>query len=80
MKKFLIIVQKNRHRSSAYPPDVPGCVATGRTGQEIEQNMRVAIEFHLEGLRAPHWMATPSSSASCSIIGIFSTFSEKTRS
>jgi predicted RNase H-like HicB family nuclease len=51
MKKFLIIIEETGTGYSAYSPDVTGCVATGRTRQEIEQNMREAIEFHLEGLR-----------------------------
>ena len=37
---------------SAYSPDVPGCVATAPSRDEIEEVMRDAIVFHLEGLRA----------------------------
>ena len=37
---------------SAYVPDLPGCITTGRTVEEIERNMAEAIELHLEGLRA----------------------------
>ena len=51
MKRFLIIVEETGTGYSAYSPDVPGCIATGRTRQEVEQNMREAIELHLEGLR-----------------------------
>jgi hypothetical protein len=36
---------------SAYSPDLPGCVVTGATREEVEKKMREAIEFHLEGLR-----------------------------
>ena len=36
---------------SAYAPDLPGCVATGLTRDEVEREMRDAIGFHLEGLR-----------------------------
>jgi len=36
---------------SAYSPDLPGCVSTGTTREEVEQNMQEAIELHLEGLR-----------------------------
>jgi predicted RNase H-like HicB family nuclease len=36
---------------SAWSPELPGCVATGRTLDEIKQRMREAIQFHLEGLR-----------------------------
>ena len=36
---------------SAYSPDIPGCVTTGRTREEVEKNMREAIKFHIDGLR-----------------------------
>jgi predicted RNase H-like HicB family nuclease len=50
-KRFLIIVEVTGTGYSAYSPDVPGCVSTGRTREGAEQNMREAIEFHLKGLR-----------------------------
>ena len=34
----------------AYSPDLPGCVATGATREEVEANMREALMFHLEGM------------------------------
>ncbi len=49
--KYLIVIEKTSTGYSAYSPDLPGCVSTGKTREEIEQNMREAIEFHLEGLR-----------------------------
>ncbi|MCH7852454.1 MAG: type II toxin-antitoxin system HicB family antitoxin [Candidatus Marinimicrobia bacterium] len=62
---YLIVVEKTSTGHSAYSPDLPGCVATGMTRQEVEKNMREAIEFHLDGLRAegdvipqPHSYAT----------------------
>jgi predicted RNase H-like HicB family nuclease len=36
---------------SAYVPDLPGCVATGATVEEVEREIRDAIAFHLEGMR-----------------------------
>jgi predicted RNase H-like HicB family nuclease len=35
----------------AYVPDLPGCVATGATVADVEQEIRSAIRFHIEGLR-----------------------------
>jgi predicted RNase H-like HicB family nuclease len=49
--QYLIVIEKTATGYSAYSPDLDGCVATGPTKQEVEQNMREAIEFHLEGLR-----------------------------
>jgi len=51
MKKYLIVIEETQTGFSAYSPDLPGCVSTGRTRQEVEQNMREAIAFHLDGLR-----------------------------
>jgi len=51
MKKYLIIVEKTSTGYSAYSPDVPGCGSTGKTREEVERNIREAIEFHIEGLK-----------------------------
>ena len=50
MHKYLVIYEKARNNYSAYSPDIPGCIATGRTRDEVEKNIREAISFHLEGL------------------------------
>jgi predicted RNase H-like HicB family nuclease len=51
MKRYLIVVEQTRTGFSAYSPDLPGCVSTGRTREDVEQNMREAIAFHLDVLR-----------------------------
>jgi predicted RNase H-like HicB family nuclease len=51
MKKYAIVIEQGGNNLSAWVPDLPGCITTGRTVEEIERNMREAIEFHLEGLR-----------------------------
>lgn len=50
--KYVIILEPTKTGYSAYSPDIPGCISTGRTKEETERNIREAIEFHLEGLRA----------------------------
>ena len=50
MHKYLVIFEKARENYSAYSPDIPGCIATGRTRKEVEKNIKEAISFHLEGL------------------------------
>ena len=50
-KRYLIVMEGTNTGYSAYSPDLPGCVSTGKTASETETNMREAIEFHLEGLR-----------------------------
>ncbi|HXG36637.1 MAG TPA: type II toxin-antitoxin system HicB family antitoxin [Dehalococcoidia bacterium] len=49
--KYAVVYEKTEHNYSAYVPDLPGCVATGRTQQEVEKNIREAISFHLDGMR-----------------------------
>jgi len=49
--RYLIVIEKTDTGFSAYSPDLPGCVATGRTREKTEKEMREAIAFHLEGLR-----------------------------
>lgn len=51
MFRFLIIVEKADENYSAYSPDLPGCVATGKTREEAEANMHEAIAFHVDGLK-----------------------------
>lgn len=51
MKKYLVIVEETPTGFSAYSPDLPGCIATGATRDEVEKEMQSAIQFHIEGLR-----------------------------
>ena len=51
MKKYLIVIEPTQTGFSAYSPDLPGCVSTGRTREDVEKNMHDAIAFHLDGLR-----------------------------
>ncbi len=49
--RYAIVIEKAANNYSAYVPDLPGCVATGVTIQEVNQQIKEAITFHLEGLR-----------------------------
>jgi predicted RNase H-like HicB family nuclease len=51
MKRFLVIIEKATGNYSAYSPDLPGCVATGKTKDQAAKNMHQAIKMHLDGLR-----------------------------
>ncbi len=48
--KYIVIIEKGSGNYAAYVPDLPGCVTTGKTIEEIKANIREAIELHLEGL------------------------------
>jgi predicted RNase H-like HicB family nuclease len=51
MRKYLVIYEKAKENYSAYSPDIPGCIATGKTRGETEKNIKEAIKFHLHGLK-----------------------------
>jgi predicted RNase H-like HicB family nuclease len=51
MRKYAIVIEQGEHNLSAYVPDLPGCITTGKTVEDIERNIREAIELHLQGLR-----------------------------
>ena len=48
MSKYLVIYEPGEHNWSAFSPDVPGCVATGKSREETERNFREALTLHLE--------------------------------
>ena len=49
--QYAMIVEKGERNYSAYFPDLPGCVATAQTLEELKQAMREALELHLRGMR-----------------------------
>ena len=50
--RYAIVIERAGHNYGAYVPDLPGCVAVGDTFEETRREIREAIEFHLEGMRA----------------------------
>ena len=50
--RFAVVIEKAGKNYSAYVPDLPGCVATGATVEAVEDEIREAIRFHIEGLKA----------------------------
>ena len=55
MYRFLVVIEKAEGNYSAYAPDLPGCVATGKTMEETERNMHEAIKLHLQGMQEDGW-------------------------
>ena len=49
--RYAIVIVKAENNYAAYVPDLPGCVATGFTIEETEQQIRQAIDLHLRGMR-----------------------------
>ena len=50
--RYAIVIEDAGANFSAYVPDLPGCIATGSTVEEMETAIREAVEFHLDGLRS----------------------------
>lgn len=48
--KYATVIEKAENNYSAYVPDLPGCIATGATIEEVEQQIQEAIAFHLDGM------------------------------
>lgn len=49
--RYAIVIEKADENYAAYVPDLPGCISTGETLMEVQQNIKEAIQFHLEGLK-----------------------------
>ncbi len=49
--KYTVVIEKTPNNYAAYVPDLPGCVATAGTREELLDEIREAIEFHIEGMR-----------------------------
>ncbi len=49
--RYAMIIETGQQNYSAYLPDLPGCVATGKTIEEVRGRMREAIELHIAGMR-----------------------------
>ena len=60
--RYAIVIEKAQGNFSAYVPDLPGCVATGATIEQVEAEIRDAIAFHVEGLREDGLPVPPGSS------------------
>lgn len=50
--RYAVVIEKASENYSAFVPDLPGCVATGATVADVETEIREAIRFHIEGMKA----------------------------
>jgi len=49
--RYGVVIEKAKRNYSAYVPDLPGCVVTGRTMKDISREIRRAVRFHIQGLK-----------------------------
>lgn len=47
---YAVVIEKSRTGYSAYVPDLPGCVATGRSVKDVERLIGEGMDFHIEGM------------------------------
>lgn len=69
--KYTVISEKARDNLAAYVPDLPGCVATGGSLEELLEEIRGAIEFHVESLRE-HGEPIPDPSCTAAVVEVAS--------
>jgi predicted RNase H-like HicB family nuclease len=65
--RYAVVIERARENYAAYVPDLPGCVSTGETLEEVEQNIREAMQFHIDGLKQDG-VPVPEPSAVCEYI------------
>jgi predicted RNase H-like HicB family nuclease len=66
---YVVVYEKSATGWSAYVPDLPGVVTTGRTKEKAKELIREAIEFHLEGLREDK-LPIPEPAASAEVVTV----------
>ena len=49
--KYAVVIEKGEDGYGAYVPDLPGCIAAGKTKKEVKKLIQEAIAFHIEGLK-----------------------------
>jgi len=50
MTRYGVVIERAAANFAAYVPDLPGCVATGQTEEQVRQRIREAIRMHLDGM------------------------------
>jgi predicted RNase H-like HicB family nuclease len=66
---YVVILERGKKSFGAYVPDLPGCVAVGKTKEETLRLIREAIAFHLEGMRKDG-LPIPEPSSSTELVSV----------
>jgi predicted RNase H-like HicB family nuclease len=67
--EYTVIVEQGPRNLSAYVPDLPGCVATAATLDELKAVMRQAIRMHIE-LAGQHGEVIPPPSSTAISVAV----------
>jgi predicted RNase H-like HicB family nuclease len=65
--RYAVVIERAEGNYAAYVPDLPGCVSTGETLEEVERRIREAMQFHIDGLKEDG-ISVPEPSAVCEYI------------
>ena len=65
--RYAIVIEKGEGNYAAYVPDLPGCVSTGESLEEVEKSIREAIQLHIKGLQEDG-LTVPQPSAVCEYV------------
>lgn len=69
MKEYTVIFERGKRNWWAYVPDLPGCIATGKTRQQVERLIRDAMGLHIDSLRR-HGQAVPAPSVEAGVVSV----------
>lgn len=67
--KYAVVYEQAPRNWAAYVPDLPGCIATGRTRTEVQRRIREAIGLHLDAMRA-RGEEVPETSAAVEVVEV----------
>lgn len=70
MTGYAVIIEGEGNSYSAYVPELPGCVAAGKSIAEVEKLIREAIEFHIEGMREAGEPVPPPTASGTTIVEV----------
>ena len=49
--RYAVVYEKGKTGYGAYVPDLPGCIAVGKTLRRVQRLIKEAIELHLDAMR-----------------------------
>lgn len=67
--QYIVILEKGKSSYGAFVPDIPGCIAAGKTKEETLKLIKEAIEFHIEGIKK-EGIEIPASNCSTEFVNI----------
>jgi len=72
--KYAVVMERAERNFSAFVPDLPGCIATADSIQDLEVEIRKAITFHIDGLKED---GLPVPEPSCSLGALYKHYSSR---